>query len=799
MASFLIMILFVSCYRNLPHGVCFPFKNDSKDDSSDNKSDINSVDGVVKSGEQNVQLSAAALRHTYNQDFSQFGEKVVALTKRTYTRHFKDKTVRSIRLRPRQTLCSKCKSACHDNADPTSSSISKAPFSSLNNSSSSYSSSSSNSLPSRISHPVPTPPPPPPPPPFPSPTTLPLTTRNNLNTRNHSLIHNTRSRSPPVTRNRQQQQQLQQQVPPSSSVVNRYCQPPPSPKTPRYEHPPPSPKTSRYNQPPPSPKPARYNHPPPSPKQHTHGGNQPPPSPRATRYNQPPPSPRSPYYNQPPPSPKNPRYNQPPPSPKPSRYNQPPPSPKPLRYNQPPPSPKPPHYNQPPMSPRGNSRYSLPPPSSPKPPRFNQPPPSPKPPRFNQPPPSPRHLSSPITLPLPQPQVQLEPLKLGEHPETRSESRKRKGSVTEEYVPTTNDNKTNISLKSEGLTVVKSSPIIKISVGEGTVLKIPPRLHSEVVDTDQSSDEKLENKDYTTHKRLKKALKKAKEKLKRVDSENGDKISSGHHRKHKRKHKHKHACADIDRNLPALAVEKANKEENDSETDAADPEMNDHQRPRLLYTWRRNSGLSRVESETSGNNALSAGDLKNDEKSPQNPLLDNSLETKSDSSGESTDGFNTNSANGVSDSDSEYGEDYAEKEFPGSRSPAADSLKPLMMKIQTKTVTKVETSEGRIIHVGDIVWGKIQGFPWWPGRVLSITVSTRDNGVVIAQLAHVSWFGSSTMSHMQCVDLYPFLEDFKLRYNKKKRGPYKVAIKQATVAAKSFLGTSNIKVEDIEL
>lgn len=123
-------------------------------------------------------------------------------------------------------------------------------------------------------------------------------------------------------------------------------------------------------------------------------------------------------------------------------------------------------------------------------------------------------------------------------------------------MPTTNDNKTNISLKSEGLTVVKSSPIIKISVGEGTVLKIPPRLHSEVVDTDQSSDEKLENKDYTTHKRLKKALKKAKEKLKRVDSENGDKISSGHHRKHKRKHKHKHACADIDRNLPALAVER---------------------------------------------------------------------------------------------------------------------------------------------------------------------------------------------------------------------------------------------------
>lgn len=583
-------------------------------------------------------------------------------------------------------------------------------------------------------------------------------------------MFNARSRSPPITRNRQQN------TPISSPKTNRYCQPPPSPKPSRYNQPPPSPKTTRYNQPPPSPKTTRYS------------SNQPPPSPRATRYNQPPPSPKNTYYNQPPPSPKNSRYAQPPPSPKPSRYNQPPPSPKSLRYNQPPPSPKPPHYNQPPPSPR-NSRYSLPPPS-PKPPRFNHPSQSPKPPRFNQPPQSPRPVSSPITLPLPQAQVQLEPLKLTEHPETRSESRKRKSSLAEEYVPT-ND---KMNPKSEGLTIVKSSPIIKISVGEGTVLKIPPRLHSEVVDTDQSSDEKLENKEYSSHKRLKKALKKAKEKLKRVDSENGDKICSGHHRKHKRKHKHKHACADIDRNLPALGVDKSNKEENDFETEPTDSEMNDHQRPRLLYTWRRNSGLSRVESESSANTI--SGDLKN-EKSTVNLLLDNSLETKSESSGESTDGFNSNSANGISDSDSDYRDEYEEQEFPGSQSPTSDSLKPLMMKIQTKTVTKVETSEGRIIHVGDIVWGKIQGFPWWPGRVLSITVSTRDNGVVIAQLAHVSWFGSSTMSHMQCVDLYPFLEDFKLRYNKKKRGPYKVAIKQATVAAKSFLG--NIKMEDFEL
>ena len=116
---------------------------------------------------------------------------------------------------------------------------------------------------------------------------------------------------------------------------------------------------------------------------------------------------------------------------------------------------------------------------------------------------------------------------------------------------------------------------------------------------------------------------------------------------------------------------------------------------------------------------------------------------------------------------------------------AAERIKPLMMKIQTRNASECEIPDGRSLHIGDIVWGKIHGFPWWPGRILSITVKQKDNGVVITQMAHVSWFGSSTMSHMPCSDLYPFLEDFKQKFNKKKRGPYKTAIKQATTAAKA--------------
>ncbi|XP_021184695.2 PWWP domain-containing protein 2A isoform X1 [Helicoverpa armigera] len=84
---------------------------------------------------------------------------------------------------------------------------------------------------------------------------------------------------------------------------------------------------------------------------------------------------------------------------------------------------------------------------------------------------------------------------------------------------------------------------------------------------------------------------------------------------------------------------------------------------------------------------------------------------------------------------------------------------------------------GRLLRVspGDVVWGKVVGFPWWPGRVLSVTPTSR---------AHVAWYASTTSSLMPCDSLSPFLEDFKIRFLKKKRGPYKEAVKQATIEAK---------------
>lgn len=37
------------------------------------------------------------------------------------------------------------------------------------------------------------------------------------------------------------------------------------------------------------------------------------------------------------------------------------------------------------------------------------------------------------------------------------------------------------------------------------------------------------------------------------------------------------------------------------------------------------------------------------------------------------------------------------------------------------TINSAHTNDGSLLAVGDIVWGKIHGFLWWPGRVHSVS------------------------------------------------------------------------------
>ena len=105
-----------------------------------------------------------------------------------------------------------------------------------------------------------------------------------------------------------------------------------------------------------------------------------------------------------------------------------------------------------------------------------------------------------------------------------------------------------------------------------------------------------------------------------------------------------------------------------------------------------------------------------------------------------------------------------------------------MVKIQTQALISCRTKDGGEIRTGDVQWGKVQGFPWWPCQVCSIKLTHREHReqvVIVTQLCRVSWYGSSTVSDMFPSELRPFLKDFSKRYMKRKRGAYQTAVQQA--------------------
>ena len=412
-----------------------------------------------------------------------------------------------------------------------------------------------------------------------------------------------------------------------------------------------------------------------------------------------------------------------------------------------------------------------------------------------------------------------------------------------------------ISTEKSQSAITRSSPFIKINIGEGTVLKIPPRYHDEVDGESNNSqvednvDSASNSQDSDSDRKARKTLRKVRDRSSQftpnsyseleplVERESDDVELASHHKKHKRKHKHRKESVENDEKAVVLPTVDENGE-------SVDEHSTIMQRPRLLYTWRQNKGLSprreNMDSNIDSNQNVSPKqtfDTGFDQNSSVGPKVlvrhksvdlgpkkeyklrsrEKRLSTESSesviieaNSGSEFDKYSMISSatedeseggKSLDDLDQSSEEDRDDSQKPPSveTTPNVDVFRSLMMKIHTHDVTKCIATDGRTIHVGDIVWGKIKGFPWWPGRVLSISVSERESGLVIRKLAHVSWFGSSTMSHIQCSDLYPFLEDFKLRYNRKKRGPYKVAIKQATIAAQSVTNTHHIDFTEYDL
>ncbi|XP_036402707.1 PWWP domain-containing protein 2B [Megalops cyprinoides] len=111
------------------------------------------------------------------------------------------------------------------------------------------------------------------------------------------------------------------------------------------------------------------------------------------------------------------------------------------------------------------------------------------------------------------------------------------------------------------------------------------------------------------------------------------------------------------------------------------------------------------------------------------------------------------------------------------------TVPPLTVRLHTRSMTKCVTEEGHAVAVGDVVWGKIHGFPWWPARVLSISGRKEERQREMSwPEATVSWFGSPTTSQLSVSKLSPFRDFFRSRFNRKKKGMYRRAIVEAAKA-----------------
>lgn len=402
----------------------------------------------------------------------------------------------------------------------------------------------------------------------------------------------------------------------------------------------------------------------------------------------------------------------------------------------------------------------------------------------------------------------------------------------------------------------RSSPFIKISIGETNVMNIPPRFHELDIqvssDTEKSADDRDgdpgefidANKEHIQTNMYKKMLRHSRDERNSSD-ENRKNRSTSSAAVQRRNKKSKHRSKDYDESdgdmPPNIIITENVDTSEDSDRDVGEnvePKKLERVRPRLVYTWRQNKGLSpmhqsnsnesldphRLESPTElipfplenlDGTSLHEPDVKvNKRKSksvkeyklrsrsrsldsnPEYEITEDSAYISYEdpkSVSDRSEGCSTD-ADVSSDSDnSEYGDGP-----PGDDRVSA--FEPLMMKIHTSSVSKCSIPDGRKLQTGDIVWGKVKGFPWWPGRIMTINVSQKDNAVVIRQIAQVAWFGSSTMSHISCSDLYPFLEDFKVRFSRKKRStPYRRAIKQATVAAQGCHPHTDIDIEEFDV
>lgn len=109
------------------------------------------------------------------------------------------------------------------------------------------------------------------------------------------------------------------------------------------------------------------------------------------------------------------------------------------------------------------------------------------------------------------------------------------------------------------------------------------------------------------------------------------------------------------------------------------------------------------------------------------------------------------------------------------------------------TDTESEYEDGRGFGIGELVWGKLRGFSWWPGRIVSWLMTGRSRAAEGTRW--VSWFGDGKFS-VVCVEKLLPLSSFQNAFHQptyNKQPMYKKAIFEvlqvaSTRAGKTILG-----------
>uniref|UniRef100_UPI0037E722F4 DNA (cytosine-5)-methyltransferase 3A isoform X2 n=1 Tax=Semicossyphus pulcher TaxID=241346 RepID=UPI0037E722F4 len=110
--------------------------------------------------------------------------------------------------------------------------------------------------------------------------------------------------------------------------------------------------------------------------------------------------------------------------------------------------------------------------------------------------------------------------------------------------------------------------------------------------------------------------------------------------------------------------------------------------------------------------------------------------------------------------------------------------------------TEPEYEDGRGFGIGELVWGKLRGYSWWPGRIVSWWITGRSRAAEGTRW--VMWFGEDKFSVI-CVEKLMPLSSFNNAFHQptyNKQPTYKKAIYEVLQAASSRAGKAFMACKD---